>query len=191
VWPSALTWCSTLPSPVPGCRAIKPRRAGWIYVSPHYMHIEPVSSIEEVTALLAENALPTADISVSSSLQFFGIRDGGALVAVVGLELYPPVGLLRSLAVRSTFRKRGLAHELVSFAESWSAAHGVESLFLLTTTADHFFLGLGYAVASREQAPSSIRATSQFSSLCPASSAFLSKLVAVGANPCGAGNAAR
>ncbi|HEX5394727.1 MAG TPA: arsenic resistance N-acetyltransferase ArsN2 [Rhodocyclaceae bacterium] len=146
------------------------------------MRIEPISSIEEVTALLAENTLPIADISVSSPLQFFGIRDGGALVAVVGLEIYQPFGLLRSLAVRSTFRKRGLARELVSFAESWSAAHGVESLFLLTTTADQFFLGLGYSFASRDKAPSSIQATSQFSSLCPASSAFLSKGIALRAN---------
>lgn len=147
------------------------------------MHIEPMSSIEEVTALLAENALPIVDISISSPFQFFGIRDGGALVAVVGLELYPPFGLLRSLAVRATFRKRGFARELVSFAESFSATHGVESLFLLTTTANQFFVGLGYSPASRDKAPSSIQATSQFSSLCPASSAFLSKHVAVRANP--------
>lgn len=142
------------------------------------MHIEPIPSIEEVTELLAENALPIADISGSSPLQFFGIRDDGALAAVVGLELYPPFGLLRSLAVRFSFRKRGLARELVSFAESWAAAQGVESLFLLTTTADQFFLGLGYSLASRDKAPSSIQATFQFSSLCPASSAFLSKRVA-------------
>ncbi len=135
--------------------------------------------------LLTENALPIADISASTPLQFFGIRDGGTLVAVVGLELYPPFGLLRSLAVRSSFRKRGLAHELVSFAESWSAAQGVESLFLLTTTADQLFLGLGYSLVSRDKAPSAIQATSQFSSLCPASSAFLSKRVAVLANSAG------
>ena len=147
------------------------------------MNIEPVSSIEEVSALLAENALPIADISASSPLQFFGVRDAGALVAVVGLELYRPFGLLRSLAVRADFRRRGLARELVAFAESTSAAQGVASLFLLTTTADQFFLGLGYALASRDQAPSAIQASSQFSSLCPASSAFLSKRVAGRANP--------
>lgn len=141
------------------------------------MNIEPISSIEEITALLAESALPIADISASSPVQFFGIREGAILVAVVGLELYPPFGLLRSLAVRSAFRKHGLARQLVSFAESWSAGHGVESLFLLTTTADRFFLGLGYSPASRDSAPSAIRASKQFSSLCPASSAFLSKFV--------------
>ncbi len=144
------------------------------------MHVEPLPSIEEVTALLAECALPIADISVSSPLQVFGIRNGGVLVAVAGLELYPPYGLLRSVAVRPAFRKRGLARELVAFAESFAADHGIELLFLLTTTAERFFLGLGYSLASRDEAPTAIQATSQFSGLCPASSTLLAKRVAAG-----------
>lgn len=142
------------------------------------MPVAPISSRDEITALLAESALPSADVSLSPPLRFFGLRDGGALVALVGLELYPPFGLLRSLAVRPAFRKRGLARELVSFAESYAAAHGVACLYLLTTTADRFFLGLGYSPACRDSAPPAIRATAQFSGLCPASSAFLSKRVA-------------
>ncbi len=148
-------------------------------VSPR-MHIEHLSSNEEVTALLAECALPIADILVSSPLQFFGIRNGVVLVAVVGLELYPPYGLLRSVAVRPAYRKRGLARELVAFAESFAGDHGIKSLFLLTTTAERFFLGLGYSLASRDEAPPAIQATSQFSGLCPASSSLLAKRVAAG-----------
>ena len=143
------------------------------------MHIEPVSAIEEVTALLTENALPIADISASSPPHFFGMRHAGVLVAVVGIELCLPFGLLRSLAVRSSFRKRGLARELVLFAQAWAAAQGVDSLFLLTTTAEQFFLGLGYAPAARASAPSAIQASSQFSGLCPASAALLSGHIAV------------
>lgn len=142
------------------------------------MNIEPLPSIEEVLPLLAECALPVADISALSPIQFFGVRDGAVLVAVVGLELYPPFGLLRSLAVAPTFRGRGLARELVAFAESFAATQGIESLFLLTTTAEGFFLRLGYVPASRGAAPQAIQATSQFSGLCPSSSAFLSKRVA-------------
>ena len=148
------------------------------------MNIEPLPSIEEVVPLLAECALPVADLSPSSLLHFFGVRAGGALVAVVGLELYPPFGLLRSLAVAPAFRGRGLARELVAFAESFSAAQSVETLYLLTTTAEGFLLRLGYSPASRSAAPQTIQATSQFSGLCSSSSAFLSKHVApVRANP--------
>jgi len=121
--------------------------------------------------------LPVADIASASPVQFFGIRSDGTLAAVVGLELYPPVGLLRSLAVAPPFRGRGFARALVRFAESFAASQGVETLFLLTTTAERFFLALGYLPASRVVAPEAIQATSQFTSFCPDSSAFLSKHV--------------
>lgn len=141
------------------------------------MNIEPLPSIEEVVPLLAQCALPVEDVSHSSLRRFFGVRVGGALVAVVGLELYPPFALLRSLAVDPAFRGRGLAHELVAFAESFAAAQHVKTLFLLTNTAQDFFQRQGYASASRSAAPPAIQGTSQFAGLCPASSAFLSKQI--------------
>ena len=139
--------------------------------------------LEEVIALLAECNLPDADIDASSPIRFFGVRDGSVLVAVVGLELYPPVGLLRSLAVAPDFRARGTGRKLVAFSESFAAANGVQTLFLMTTTAERFFLALGYAQASRASAPAAIRGTSQFSTLCPDSSAFLSKHVGCASVP--------
>jgi amino-acid N-acetyltransferase len=147
-------------------------------VGPHAMKIEPLPSIEEVVCLLDKCALPVADVSYWSLFHFFGVRVGGTLVAVVGLELCPPFALLRSLAVAPAFRGRGIARELVAFAESFAAAQNIEALFLLTTTAEGFFRRLGYTPTSRAAAPSSIQATSQFSELCPSSSAFLSKQVA-------------
>lgn len=141
------------------------------------MNIERLLSTEEVISLLTESALPVDDVLQSSSLNFFGVHVGCNLIAVVGLELYPPVGLLRSLTVAPSFRGRGLARDLVAFAESFSTAQGVESLFLLTTTAERFFLRLGYSSASRSLAPPAIQATSQFSRVCPSSSAFLFKHV--------------
>lgn len=141
------------------------------------MNIEPLLSLDEILPVLTGCNLPVADISVSSHPQFFGFRVAGSVVAVVGLEHFQSVGLLRSLAVSPCHRGRGLAQELVSFAESAAISYGVESLFLLTTTAEAFFVKLGYCPASRQEAPQSIQATPQFSGLCPSSSAFLSKRV--------------
>ncbi|MFO0499954.1 MAG: arsenic resistance N-acetyltransferase ArsN2 [Betaproteobacteria bacterium] len=141
------------------------------------MNIEPLASVQEVLPLLAECGLPVSDITPSASISFFGVRSGGALVGVVGLEIHPPFGLLRSLAVAPAFRSSGIAHKLVAFVESLAAAHGIKELFLLTTTAEGFFLGLGYSPAARTAAPPAIQATPQFSNLCPSSSAFLSKNV--------------
>jgi len=144
------------------------------------MKIEPVSSLKEVIPLLADCDLETSDIATSLPARFFGIRDSGTLVAVVGLEDFGSVGLLRSLAVAPACRGRGLAAKLVAFAEANAAAQGIESLYLLTTTAAPFFSKRGYVPASRQDAPQAIRATAQFSGLCPASSTFLSKRLASG-----------
>lgn len=141
------------------------------------MHIIPLTSLEEITQLLAECGLPFTDIPAATPL-FFGIRETGTLVAAVGLELYPPSSLLRSLCVRTAFRHRGYARKLVAFAEAEAAARGIQKLYLLTETAAEFFIQLGYAATPRETAPPAIRATSQFTSLCPASSALLAKSIA-------------
>jgi amino-acid N-acetyltransferase len=139
------------------------------------MSIEPIDRLAEIKQLLAACELPTTDISPSKSLLFFGCHSDAKLVGIVGLEIYGTVALLRSLAVDPARRKQGLGKSLVDFAEAHAASLGVESLYLLTTTADAFFSGLGYSPASREEAPSFIKNTSQFSGLCPASSAFMCK----------------
>jgi amino-acid N-acetyltransferase len=137
-----------------------------------------MSELNEIVSLLAENDLPVSDISPSHPPRFFGVRVDATLAAVVGLDLFGSVGLLRSLAVSPAYRGRGMARELVVFVERFAASHGVETLFLLTTTAADFFVKLGYLTASRPNAPAVIQATPQFSDLCPSSSVFLSKRVA-------------
>lgn len=141
------------------------------------MTIEPLSSLDEIIPLLAECALQVVDISEVAPPRFFGIRVAGAVVAVVGLEQVESDGLLRSLAVKAAFRRQGLAHELVKHVEARAAAWGVESLYLLTTTAEHFFLSLGYRPTPRNQAPVGIQGMPQFSDLCPTASAFLGKRI--------------
>ncbi len=140
------------------------------------MNIAPESSIAEITQLLSACGLPVEDIA-ASRVQFFGIRVEGVLVAVVGLELYTPAGLLRSLAVAPAYRGHHFGQALVAYAESFARTCGVKELFLLTTSAERFFLNLGYSPASRSAAPAAIQAMPQFSGLCPASSVFLSKQV--------------
>jgi len=141
-------------------------------------NIEPISELEEIKSLLTECGFPVTDISQSEPPYFFGVRSKSGLIAVVGLELFGAVALLRSLAVAPAHRGRGVARQLVAHAESVAASRGIDSLFLLTTTASDFFCKLGFIPASRSAAPPAIQATSQFSSLCPASSAFLRKSVA-------------
>ena len=141
-------------------------------------HIELVSELNEIVPLLAECGLPVSDISSSQPPVFFGVRFESGLSAVIGIEIFGSVGLLRSLAVAPAYRGRGFGGELVAFAERHAASCGIKVLFLLTTTASDFFAHLGFVPADRSSAPPAIQATAQFSGLCPASSTFLRKSVA-------------
>ena len=142
------------------------------------MHAETLSLNTEVEALLSEAQLPIADLASSRSLNLLGLRGGGRLVGVVGVEVYGGVGLLRSLAVEQAHRNSGLGSSLVSNAETWAAKQGIKTLYLLTTTAAQFFAKRGYEAVPRSEAPAAIAATAQFSDLCPASSAFMRKALA-------------
>lgn len=137
--------------------------------------IHPLAPSAATTALLEQCRLPTTDLSTCPSLQLFGVSADAALHGMVGLEFYPPVGLLRSLAVSPELRGKGLGGILVEFVESQAREAGIETLYLLTTTAAPFFARLGYASVAREDAPTAIRSTAQFSGLCPASSTFMAK----------------
>jgi amino-acid N-acetyltransferase len=137
------------------------------------MDIEPVCSATDVIALRDECGLPVADIDGGSPVLFFGMRRDGLLQAVIGLELYPPVALLRSLAVRPAARQRGFGGQLVDFAETFARGRGVDALYLLTTTTADYFLQRAYTSVVRSSAPEAIRKTSQFACLCPDSSELL------------------
>jgi amino-acid N-acetyltransferase len=128
-----------------------------------------------VKQLLEEARLPTSDLTEAHLEHFLGCGENGALEGVVGLELYPPLALLRSLAVTSISRSRGLGATLLAEAERYARSREVKEIYLLTTTAERFFARAGYERIQREAAPQAIRETQEFSSLCPASSAFMRK----------------
>ena len=132
-----------------------------------------------VRRLLSEAELPTSDITPEKLETFFACESDGKLEGVVGLEVYGTVGLLRSLVVSSRSRSRGLGSALLVHAEAVAQARGIVWLYLLTTTAERFFRGLGYETVPRELAPPEIRRTSEFSTICPVSSAFMVKRMTV------------
>lgn len=144
------------------------------------MRAEIIALDTAVEALLAGAQLPVADLGSSRSLTLLGMRDGGRLVGVVGVEVYGRVGMLRSLAVEPAHRKTGLGTTLATSAEAWAAEQGIETLYLLTTTAAQFFARRGYVAVPRSEAPQAIAATAQFSALCPASSTLMRRALSAG-----------
>lgn len=132
----------------------------------------PVAAVKR---LLSEAQLSTVDIDAQHPPHFFGCDAGELLVGVVGLQLYDGIALLRSLAVAADYRGVGVGGALVVHAEQYAGHRGTQSIYLLTQTAESFFVRHGYMHVSRDQAPAAIRNTQQFSDLCPASSAFMVK----------------
>ena len=133
-------------------------------------------------ALLTACDLPTTDLESCHFEHFLGWGTVEAPQGVIGLEPYGSVALLRSLAVSTEVRGTGIGKTLVAAAEDYAQTQGVQVLYLLTTTAATFFARLGYAVAERDIAPESIKATKEFSGLCPSSATFMVKRL-TGSNP--------
>jgi amino-acid N-acetyltransferase len=137
--------------------------------------IQPRPSRAAVVAALQRASLPVEDLTDAHMGHFFYAGSASVPTGVVGIELCGTAALLRSLIVEPEARGSGLGRSLVEAAESHARANGAKSIFLLTTTAEAFFRSLGYSPADKASAPAEVRATREFSSICPASSAFLCK----------------
>lgn len=122
-------------------------------------------------ALLESAGLPAGDLT-AAHLESFRVAGGGdgRLAGGVGLEIVGGAALLRSLVVDPGQRGTGLGLALVESALELAREHGVAEVWLLTTTADRFFERLGWRRAERATAPAGIRATAEFSTICPSSS---------------------
>ena len=95
-------------------------------------------------------------------------RDGAKIVASAALELYGDAALLRSVAVAPSHRGRGLGERITRAALDLAEARGVRTVYLLTTTAADFFARrLGFAMTTRAAVPGRVRASLEFTALCP------------------------
>jgi len=130
--------------------------------------------LESVEQLLSANGLPADDVRPSPA-RFFVATATGERVGVGGLELYGTAGLLRSVVVDGPYRGAGYGTALCAELEEHARQQGVETLYLLTTTAAAFFRRRGYEEVDREAAPAEIRETTEFSELCPTDAPCLRK----------------
>ncbi|GAB3665322.1 arsenic resistance N-acetyltransferase ArsN2 [Halopiger thermotolerans] len=125
-----------------------------------------------VESLLEAADLPSGDVR-EKPRAFYVAVDGDERVGIGGLERYGSDGLLRSLVVESGARSNGYGSAICDALEERARADGVETLYLLTTTAAEFFEGRGYERIDRSDAPSAIRRTDEFADLCPSTATCL------------------
>ena len=140
--------------------------------------IRPASAADfpRVERLLTENGLPLD--GVRDALGDFVVAEAdGDLVGVAGLQICCDDALLRSVAVKPEWRSKGVGRALVTRAISDAEARGIRALYLLTTTADHYFPNFGFQKVTRNEVPEAICETDEFTRVCPASATVMSKVL--------------
>ncbi|MFT3714277.1 MAG: arsenic resistance N-acetyltransferase ArsN2 [Archangium sp.] len=136
--------------------------------------LEPIrpDTRRAAVALLEQFRLPTADLD-ASQVELIVATAASEVVGVVGLEVRGGDGLLRSLAVKETARNQRVGRKLIDAVMSLGRERQLKRLYLLTTTAADYFARLGFAATARETVPEPVRATAEFTSLCPSTAALM------------------
>jgi amino-acid N-acetyltransferase len=128
-----------------------------------------------VAALLTTAGLPLD--GVHDALPSFVVaEDAGEIVGVAGMEACGVAGehaLLRSVAIASSWRKRGLGRTLVRRTIAEAERRGVKALYLLTTTAEHYFPTFGFVKIGRDNVPDDVKETREYCGVCPSSATVM------------------
>ncbi len=133
------------------------------------------ADLPAVLGLLTQAGLPTEGVDTEALRDFVIAEDGDTAVGVVGLEVYRESALLRSAAVEESWRGSGVGRALIDRALALSKERGIRDVFLLTTTAEHYFPPFGFACIGRESVPEAVRASAEFRGACPSTAVVMRK----------------
>lgn len=139
--------------------------------------IEFISSemkyLEDVKLLLREYKLPYEDIDEHFT-HFILAKKEDKIVGAIGLEIYGDIALLRSFVVEESLRNKKIGNKLLISLLKKSIDESIETIYLLTTTAEKYFFRNGFKIENRENLPKEIKQTKEFSCICPCSAVAMS-----------------
>jgi amino-acid N-acetyltransferase len=135
-----------------------------------------------------ESALRESDLPLDGLRDQFGdgyavAESDGTVIGVEGIEVHGDDGLLRSAAVVSGWRGKGVGDALTRDRIEWARQRGLRSLYLLTTTAGDYFPRFGFTRTDRETAPDAVRRSKEFSDACPSTALFMTLPLQGGTRP--------
>lgn len=135
--------------------------------------IQDQIALEKLQKFLQVNKLPHQDVAENITTKgrvFLGYYDeAGELIGSGGLEMYGDSALLRSVAVKENARGKELGKKIVDDLVAQARNSKISNIFLLTETAKDFFTKKGFTIVSREEVPSQVVASSEFTHVCPSS----------------------
>ena len=135
------------------------------------------TDLPAILDLLRQADLP-ADGVPQALPDFLVAESEDQIVGVAGLEIYEESALLRSVAVKQSWRGSGVGGVLVERALSTTRERGIKDVFLLTTTAEHYFPRFGFTCVSRDLVAGDVQASAEFQGACPASAVVMRKSLA-------------
>jgi amino-acid N-acetyltransferase len=131
---------------------------------------------DQVVRLLRAADLPTAGLQPSLP-DFLVAEENGRVVGAVGLEVYGEAALLRSAVVDDARRGSGVGSDLVAELLVRAGRRGVREIYLLTTTAEHYFPRFGFTRVGRDAVAPALRASEEFGGACPESAVTMRKFL--------------
>ncbi len=121
---------------------------------------------DTVVEILRNSKLPHSDIDLAKQF-FIGQGTSTKLVGIGALEFYGQNALVRSMAVLNNGQNRGVGSSLLGYLLKTAKNKKVESLYLLTETAERFFARNGFEKVDQAVVPSDILESEEFKNLCP------------------------
>jgi amino-acid N-acetyltransferase len=137
-----------------------------------YKLIEDAESFEAFRSMLKASNLPADDLNFNKDL-LVGYFEGNVLVGTGGLEVYGQFGLLRSLSVKLGIRGKSVGTNITEYLIDEAKRRKLKAIYLLTETARGFFLRLGFNDVPRDSVPEPLKASSEFSHVCPTTAAAM------------------
>ena len=138
------------------------------------------ADLTAVEKLLSASDLPLDGVRDNFS-SFVVAEDDGDIAGAIGLEEFGSVALLRSAVVSPEHRGSGIGRRLVERLLEGAEEAGIEELYLLTTTAEHYFPRFGFTRTTRSAVPDALKASAEFQGACPDTAVVMTRRVGTAA----------
>ena len=137
-----------------------------------YKLINDAESFTAFRSLLKACGLPADDLNYERDL-LIGYFEDGSLVGTGGLEVYGDYALLRSLSVKLGIRGKSVGTTITEYLIDEARKKKLKGIYLLTEKAHGFFLKKGFVDVRRDEVPEVLKASSEFSHVCPSTAAVM------------------
>ncbi|MGY5874265.1 MAG: GNAT family N-acetyltransferase [Candidatus Thorarchaeota archaeon] len=129
--------------------------------------------LDSVLDLLVRVDLPTEGV-IGNFHNFIVWYAPGTLEVkgCIGLEVYGSDAVLRSVAVHPEYQGKGVGVGLLQKAIEYARSIQLDRLYLLTDTAEKYFLKHGFEYIDRTIVPQRIGKSIEFTTLCPSTSSL-------------------